>query len=79
MLYMAMTAATLGLVLANSVAVLLRRLLRRRDAGLDALTNGAVTAQGIRDVRRQARARRHFGTPARCGIVTGAEDFPAVG
>nr|WSZ18888.1 hypothetical protein OH837_38945 [Streptomyces canus] len=61
MLYMAVTAAALGLVLAASVAVLLRRQRRRRDSGLDALPNGAVTAQGIRDVRRQARARRQFG------------------
>ncbi|MFF6996083.1 hypothetical protein ACFY93_14225 [Streptomyces sp. NPDC008313] len=62
MLYMTMTAATLGLVLAASVAVLLRRERRQRDSGLDALPNGAVTAQGIRDVRRQARVRRHFAT-----------------
>ncbi|WP_331733435.1 hypothetical protein OHU34_44380 (plasmid) [Streptomyces sp. NBC_00080] len=71
MLYMAMVATALLLVLAASISVLLRRERRRMGSSPEARRIEAAATQGIRDARRQAHARRHFnGT----GTIGGLRD-----
>jgi hypothetical protein len=60
MLCMAMAATALLLVPAASIAVLLRRERRRMGSSPQARRIEAAAAQGVRDARRQAHARRHF-------------------